>query len=164
MWISSVRLVSSEHLAKINTAVEWVSSTGRSSRAGLGGVQGREEHTKQEGSTKGREKDSKDSIFSFKIILRASPRSRRGKEHFLFLLLGIKPKPLGFYFYYRMSFQGIAWDFSNQAASCFYRKTWFKFQTIELEVNNWFISWGILLLYLAFYNKNLSSQTKWLAL
>jgi len=55
---------------------------------------GRTPGAKQEGGTKGREKIPKTSVFSFKIILRDSPRSRRGKEYFFFPLFRNQAKTI----------------------------------------------------------------------
>lgn len=49
----------------MHNSVNGCLTEGRSSRAGLGGAQGWEEHTIQEGGTKGRGKDSKDKYLLF---------------------------------------------------------------------------------------------------
>lgn len=66
------------------------------SRAGLGGVTrvGRIPVTKQREVQKGGEKIPNTSVLSFKIILRASPRARSGKEHFFFLLFRNQAKTI----------------------------------------------------------------------
>lgn len=64
---------------------------------------GRTPGTKQEGGTKGRGKIPKTNVFSFKIILKDNPRSRRQKEYFFFLLFRNQAKTIRaiFLIYYK---------------------------------------------------------------
>ena len=69
------------------------------------------------GRYKERGRDSKDESLLFHNYTQGHPAldPKEEKEHDFFLILGIKPKPLGLYFYYKMNFWGTAWDLSNKA-------------------------------------------------
>ena len=116
VWISSSGLLSSAHLAEISTTV-WMGvwREKRQSRSGWGA---RAEWAHQVGGRhKERGKESRDESLLFQNYTQGHPAldPKQEKEHDFSLILGIKPKPSGLYFYYRMNFWGTAWDLSNKA-------------------------------------------------